>query len=197
MNKEQQTKIDAQLAKGNRDPDAYRPQIVEASDAPVLSESWLLEADSQTVTVEVHLISSKTLALEKHQIGVVRGLTLLQTLAIQEAVDAYPIDPRVLEPDYEPTKAEAVELQKRHNVRRRATIAQAIVDPETEAPVFSYNGEGGRIPIEGRSEALVSTLYEAYEVVNIPGKQVKFLNRFQDVGGDDRETLGTETASDG
>lgn len=197
MNKEQQAKIDAQLAKGNRDPDAYRPQIVETSDAPVLSEAWLLEEDSQTVTVEVHLISSKTLRLEKHQVGVVRGLTLLQTMAIQEAVDAYPIDPRVLEPDYTPTKAESVELQQRHNVRRRVTIAQAILDPETEKPIFSYNGEGGSIPIEGRSEALVATLYGAYEVVNVPGKQVQFLNRFQDVGRVDRETTGTETASDG
>ena len=197
MNKEQQKKIDAQLAKGNRNPDAYRPQIAEDSDAPVLSESWLLEEDSHVVTVEVHLISSKTLKLEKYRTGVVRGLTWLQLSAIQEAVDAYPIDPRILEPDYEPTKAEKVELQKRHNIRRRATIAQAIVDPETEQPVFSYNGEGGNIPIEDGSEVLVSTLYEAYEVVNVPGKQVQFLNRFPDVGGDDGETTDTETPSDG
>ena len=197
MNPEQQAKIDAQLAKGNRNPDAYRPQIVEASDAPVLSEAWLLEADSQTVTVEVHLISSKTLALEKRQIGVVRGLTVLQTMAIQEAVDAYPIDPRVLAPDYTATPTEQAALQQRHTVRRRATVAQAIVDPETAAPVFSYNGEGGGIPIEARSEALVATLYEAYEVVNIPGKQVQFLNRFPDVGGDTGQTTGAETASDG
>lgn len=197
MNKEQQAKIDAQLAKGNRDPDAYRPQIVESSDAPVLSESWLLEEDNHTVIVEVSLISSKTLRLEKRQVGVVRGLTLLQTMAIQEAVDAYPIDPRVLEPDYTLTREEKVELQKRHNIRRRATVAQSILDPETEKPIFSYNGEGGSIPIERRSEALVATLYGAYEVVNIPGKQVQFLNRFQDVGRNDGETTGPETASDG
>ena len=197
MNKEQQAKIDAQLAKGNRNPDAYRPQIVEDSDAPVLSESWLLEEDSHVVTLEVYLISSKTLRLVKHQTGVIRGLTWLQLSAIQEAVDAYPIDPRLLDPDYEPTKAERVELQKRYNIRRRATVAQAIVDPKTEQQVFSYNGEGGRIPIEARSEALVVRLYEAYEVVNVPGKQVQFLNRFPDVGRDDGETAGTEASSDG
>lgn len=197
MNQEQQKKIDVQLAKGNRNPDAYRPQIVEVSDAPVLSESWLLEEDSHVVTVEVHLISSKTLALEKHQVGVVRGLTLLQTLAIQEAVDAYAIDPRVLQPEYELTQSEKVELQKRHDVRRRATIAQVIVDPETEQPVFSYKREGGSVPIEARSEALVATLYEAYEVVNVPGKQVQFLNRFQGVGGADGKTAGADPASDG
>ena len=192
MNKAQQAKIDAQREKGNRDPDAYRPQIVEASDAPVLSEAWLLAEDNPSATVEIYLVGSKTLVREPHQIEVVRGLTLLQTMAIQEAVEAYPIDPRVLDPVYTPTQAEKVALQQRHDIRRRATIAQAILSPR-----FSFNGEGEGIPIEGRSEALVATLYEAYEVVNVPGKQVQFLERFQDVGGDAGETPGTEAASDG
>ena len=193
MNKEQQEKIDAQLAKGNRDPEAYRPRIVSSSGAPVLSEAWLLEEDSATVTVEIHVIGGKRLALEAFQVEVVRGLTLMQTLAIQEALEAYPIDPRILKEGYTPTREERVELQKRHNIRRRATIAQAIVNP-----AFSFNGEGEGIAIDGRSESLVATLYDAYEVVNIPGKQVQFQNRFPNVGGDpDGEGADVETTQDG
>ena len=193
MNKKQQEKIDAQLEKGNRDPDAYRPRIVESSEAPVLSESWLLEEDSHTVTVEINLIGSKHLALEKFQVEVVRGLTLMQTIAIQEAVEAYPLDPKLLNPDYIATREERVELQKRHDIRRRATIAQAIVNPS-----FSYGGEGVGVPIDARSEALVSTLYEAYEVVNVPGRQAQFLERFPAVESDaSGEGTGAESASDG
>ena len=74
LSKAQQAVIDNQLK--------FRPKIVEASDAPVLDESWLLEEDSQVVTVEVQLISSKTLKLETRKVGIVRGLTLLQNAAI-------------------------------------------------------------------------------------------------------------------
>ena len=193
MDKNQQEKIDAQLASGNRNPDAYRPRIVESSDAPVLSESWLLEEDSGTVTVEIHVIGSKSLALEKFAVEVVRGLTLLQTLSIQEAVEGYPIDPKLLNPEYKPSREERVALQKRHDIRRRATVAQAIVNPR-----FSFNGEGEGIAIEGRSEALVSTLYEAYECVNIPGRQAEFLNRFPSVDTEgDGEASSAESPQDG
>ena len=192
MEKGQQAKIDAQFEKGNRDPDAYRPRVVESSDAPVLSESWLLEEDSQTVIVEIHLIGSKNLSLEKFQVEVVRGLTVLQAVAIQEAVEAFPIDPKILVPGYKHDAAEKAALQARHDVRRRATIVQAIVNPS-----FSFNGEGQGIPIEGRSEALVSGLYGAYESVNVPGRQAAFLNRFPDVGRDKREATDTGSVSDG
>ena len=191
MNEEQQKKIDAQLEKGNRNPDTFRPRIVESSDAPVLSEKWLLEQDSDSVIVEVYLIGGKSLELEPFQVEVVRGLTLMQTLAIQEAMAAYPLDPKLLNPAYTPTKAESAELEKRHDIRRRATIAQAILNP-----AFTYNGEGTGIAIEARSEALVATLYDAYQVVNIPGKQAQFLKRFQDMGGDNRKSADGETASD-
>ena len=191
MNEEQQQKIDAQLEKGNRNPDTFRPRIVESSDAPVLSEAWLLEQDSDSVIVEVYLIGGKNLELEPFQVEVARGLTLMQTLAIQEAMAAYPLDPKLLNPAYTPNKAESAELEKRHDIRRRATIAQAIVNPE-----FSYNGDGDGIAIEARSEALVATLYDAYQVVNIPGKQAQFLKRFQDVGGDNRKSADGESASD-
>ena len=193
MKKAQQEKIDAQLSEGNRNPDAYRPRIVEASDAPVLSESWLLEEDSGTVSVEIHVIGSKSLALEKFAVEVVRGLTLLQTLAIQDAVEAYPIDPKLMNPAYKPTKSERMELQERHDIRRRATVAQAIVNPQ-----FSFAGEGDGIPIEGRSEALVSVLYEAYEVVNIPGRQASFLERFPNVESDaDGQATDVKPPQDG
>ena len=197
MDKEQQAKIDEQLEKGNRDPDAYRPRVVASSDAPVLSESWLLEEDSQTVIVEIHLIGSKSLSLEKFQVGVVRGLTLLQTIAIQEAVEAFPVDPKLLAPGYKHNAAEKAALQARHDVRRRATVVQAIVDPETEVQMFSYNGEGAGMPIEERSEALVKVLHGAYESVNVPGRQAVFLNRFPDVGRDTGEGTGTGDVSDG
>lgn len=197
MNKEQQAKIDERLERGNRDPDAYRPRAVASSNAPVLSEAWLLEEDSQIVTVEIHLIGGKSLSLEKFQVGVVRGLTVLQTIAIQEAVEAFPVDPKILVPGYKHTAAEKAALQARHNIRCRATVAQAILNPETEVQMFSYNGEGGAIPIEGRSEALVSALYGAYESLNVPGRQAAFLNRFPDVGRDKGEATGTGSVSDG
>ena len=201
MNKKQQEKIDARIEKGNRDPDAYRPRVVESSDAPVLSESWLLEEDTGTVTVEIQVIGGKSLALETFQVDVVRGLTLMQTIAIQEAVEAYPLDPKLTQPDYKPTPQERLELQKRYDIRRRATIAQAIVrkdDSGDVIPIFTYGGEGAGIPIEGRSESLVAGLYDAYEVVNVPGRQVEFLNRFPSVGGDDAgQATGDESASDG
>ena len=192
MDKVQQAKIDEQFEKGNRDPDAYRPRVVALSDAPVLSESWLLAEDSQTVIVEIHLIGGKSLSLEKFQVEVVRGLTVLQTLAIQEAVEAFPIDPKILVPGYNHDAAEKAALQARHDVRRRATIVQAIVNPS-----FSFNGEGEGIPIEARSEALINSLYGAYESVNVPGRQAAFLNRFPDVGRDKGEGTDTGGVSDG
>ena len=193
MNKQQQEKVDAQLEKGNRDPEAYRPRIVASSDAPVLNESWLLDEDSQTVIVEINLIGGKSLSLEKFQVEVVRGLTLMQTIAIQEAVEGYPLDPKLMNPDYTPTREERAELQARHDIRRRATVAQAIVNPS-----FSYGGAGDGVPLEGRSESLVSTLYEAYEVVNVPGRQVQYLERFPSVESDTAgEATGTESTSDG
>ena len=190
LSKAQQAKIDEQTQ--------FLPKIVDASDAPVLSEAWLLEEDSHIVCVEVQLISSKTLKLEKHQIGVIKGLTTLHQIFIEEAVDVFPIGEHVLKQDYTPTADENIQLEKRGNARRRATLSQAIIDPKTEAPIFSYGGEGGRIPIEGRSEALVKELYDAYQMVNVPGKQVQFLNRFQEVGRDpEGETESSDDASDG
>lgn len=193
MNKKQQEKLDAQIEKGNRDPDAYRPRVVADSDAPVLSESWLLEEDAGTVTVEIQVIGGKSLSLETFQVEVVRGLSLMQTIAIQEAVEAYPIDPKLAQPGYKPTAEERIELQKRYDIRRRATIVQAIVNPR-----FTYGGEGEGIPIEGRSESVVAALYDAYEVVNVPGRQAEFLNRFPSVDGDDAgQADGVEPTQDG
>lgn len=193
MNKKQQEKLDAQIEKGNRDPDAYRPRVVADSDAPVLSESWLLEEDAGTVTVEIQVIGGKSLSLETFQVEVVRGLSLMQTIAIQEAVEAYPIDPKLAQPGYQPTAEERIELQKRYDIRRRATIVQAIVNPQ-----FSFGSEGEGIPIEGRSEAVVAALYDAYEVVNVPGRQAEFLNRFPSVGTDDAgQDAADEPAQDG
>lgn len=56
------------------------------------------------------------------------------------------------------------------------------MDEENFIPVFSFNGFGGKIPIEDQSDLMLGILYNAVVKVQAPSDAADALNQFQNGG---------------
>lgn len=136
-----------------------------------------------------------------YQVAVLRGTPLDTALLLGETFETYPVgDLGKKFVDMSDEELEAVAA--RSLAQRRVLVATML--PEVG---LRLNGDAqeGTLPVEGISESLLQTLFEAYRVTNIPAAGLDALQRFRTVGGDgdgqetDRESVdhvnrGGETA---
>lgn len=146
-----------------------------------------------------------------YQVAVLRGTPLDTALLLGETFETYPVgDLGKKFVDMSDDELEAVAA--RSLAQRRVLVASML--PEVG---LRLNGEGkkaeqteegnslqpegcgdtspsGAMPVEDVSEAVLSTLFEAYRVTNIPAAGLDAISRFRTMGGDrDRENTDRES----
>ena len=196
MNKEQQEKIDAQIEKGNTPPKPFR--VVESSDAPILTDKLIKDKGKKTYTVEFVFDD------DIYQIEVRRGMPMEFAVLLKVTADVYALrrkrsSEENQDADKQPEKeAEAARLRTEEDRHiKEITVASLHVSTNKKTkeimPVFSFNGKGGKIPIEDQSDLLLNALYNAVMEVQTPAGYADALSRFQRLSGDDGDGEGNST----
>lgn len=193
MNQEQQAKIDAQLAKGNRNPDAGGPRVVEVSDRPLLTPEVLERDQRKFDIVEVNLAKGAARVVETSDAPKLTSEVLtrkakpIQTVEFVFDTEFFQVSvrhgvpfhleiahARLLETFSERPKAAKMLAEKQRAVK------QLFAAKMISTPVFSYRGEPETYefsdgstpiacyPIESCSLPLLDVLYRAYLSVNDP-----------------------------
>lgn len=190
MNKELQDKVDTQIEKGNVPDKPKRFRVVEVSDAPVLTDKLIKKKGKKTYTVEC-VFDDEIFSIE-----VRRGMPLEFAILLQVTAEVYALAEK---PNTKTQDADKAEKPKRTEEESRVAeegdrkikqitvssmVVRTVKKTKKIVPIFSFNGKGGKIPIEDQSDKFLKMLYDAVMAVNAPEGSADALSRFQELGED-------------